>query len=47
MEDYILPGTVSNYFGTDEDYADWVNYDYDPDLGVSDDNWALGTLECD
>lgn len=46
MEDYILPGTVRNYFGTDEDYADW-GWFYDPDLGVSDDNWALGTLECE
>jgi hypothetical protein len=46
MENYILPGLVSNFFDDDYDYAD-PYYLEDPDLGISDDNWALGTLDCD
>lgn len=39
--DYSYPPLVPNFFGDDFDYGDPI---YEPDFDVSDDNWALGTL---
>jgi hypothetical protein len=38
----MYPPLVPNFFGDDFDYGDPIIED--PDLGESDDNWALGTL---
>jgi hypothetical protein len=39
-DDFVYPQLVFNFFGDDCEYGE-------PDYDVSDDNWALGTLDCD
>jgi hypothetical protein len=44
--DFEYPELIPNFFDDDFEYGDPVQYfdDEDPDLGISDDNWACGTL---